>query len=466
MKKRVLLFRAIGLATPLLITGCLHSLHRADAPDLSIPTSWTANLKTQDKIHEAWLEDFNSAELNEFITLALAKNPGLQAVASQLHQSIAEAQISGANLKPSASLGLNGIRQKISTFGPQSVGGTKFDNYDLSLSLNWEVDLWGRLKDQVSGSIAQAEASEADYYAARLSLVATVTKSWFQIIEAAQLVKLAEKTTSSYRANSNTLKTRYKKGLTEGLDLKLIRTQEAFAEADLDARKRSMDRAKRSLETLLGTYPSASIQTTSTLPLPPAAIQAGQPIDLLTRRPDLAAAERRLAATESNLSAAKKERLPQISLTASGGTSSQEFKNLLNRDFSVWSLGSNLTQPIIQGGRIRANIERETAIRAQAEANYRQVALQAFFEVETTLTAEAYLLKEYQSLTTAANEADSAETLAWSRYKSGTSDFLTVLDAQRSSANAQGRLISLRSILLQNRVDLYLALGGSFFKIP
>jgi outer membrane protein TolC len=121
-----------------------------------------------------------------------------------------------------------------------------------------------------------------------------------------------------------------------------------------------------------------------------------------------------------------------------------------------------LAQPIFQGGRIRANIDRSVALREQAAANYHNAALQAFLEVETTLAAEAYLLREYEKLALAADEASSAETLAWDRYRNGTAEFIDTLDAQRTAAAARSRLLALRSFLLQNRVDLYLALGGPF----
>ena len=149
-------------------------------------------------------------------------------------------------------------------------------------------------------------------------------------------------------------------------------------------------------------------------------------------------------------------------MTASGGTSSQEFENLLNGDFGVWALAGNLTQPIFQGGRIIANIDRSAALRDQAAANYRDSALRAFLEVETTLAAEQFIRREQAKLAIAAEEATATESLAWNRYRSGTGDFLTALDTRRTADAARGRLLSVANLFLQNRVDLYLALGGAF----
>ena len=149
-------------------------------------------------------------------------------------------------------------------------------------------------------------------------------------------------------------------------------------------------------------------------------------------------------------------------MTTSGGTSSQEFEKLLDSNFGVWTLAGNLTQPIFQGGRILANIDRNTALREQAVANYYDSALRAFFEVETTLAAEQFIRREQAKLAIAAEEATATEALAWDRYRSGTGDFLSALDAKRTADAARSRLLSVSNIFLQNRVDLYLALGGAF----
>jgi outer membrane protein TolC len=200
----------------------------------------------------------------------------------------------------------------------------------------------------------------------------------------------------------------------------------------------------------------------TSLPELPESIPAGLPAELLQRRPDLVAAERQLAAADRERRAAQKDLLPQISLTASGGSSSQAFENLLDGDFSVWSLAGNLTQPIFQGGRILANIDRSLALSDQAAANYRDTALRAFLEVETTLAAEQFLRREQTTHTLAADEATKTEDLAWERYSKGTGDFLSALDAQRTADAARSRLLGVANLLLQNRIDLYLALGGAF----
>jgi len=453
-------WRTVLFTATLLLAACATSPERSTPPAIDLPSAWTT--PSSDNSPTAWLDDFASPELETLVLEAMAHNPGLEVTAARFAQSIAEARIAGADLMPSAGLGLNGARQQISSFGPSSTGGVIFENYDLSLNVSWELDLWGRLRDRTSAAIARAESSQADLNAARLSLAAQTTKAWLNVIEAQQQLTLAERTAKAYRDNQQALESRFKRGLSEGFDLRRIRTQAASAEADAATRQRALDQTTRKLEVVLGRYPKGALETLTALPELPPVVPAGLPAELLQRRPDLIAAERQLAAADRERSASKKDLLPQISLTASGGTSSQAFDKLLDGDFSVWSLAGNLTQPIFQGGRILANIDRSTALRDQAAAHYRDTALRAFLEVETTLAAEQFRRREQAKLALAAEEATATEALAWDRYRNGTGDFLSALDAQRTADAARSRLLSVANLLLQNRIDLYLALGGSF----
>lgn len=447
------------------LAGCATAPVRSDAPAIQLPDNWTAQTAAGGSC-TGWLDDLQAPELESLVLEAQQHNADLQRVTALLGQSLAEARIAGADLMPSANLGLDAARQKISTFGPTSTGGVIFDNYHLGPSLSWEIDLWGRLRDLSSAALARAEVSQAELQAARLSLAAQVAKAWFNLLEARQQVTEADRTAAAYRSNATTLEARFQRGLSPALDLRWTRTLTANAEADLATRHSALDAARRNLEALLGRYPAAALRTETALPQLPDPIPAGLPADLIQRRPDLIAAERRLAAADQELRARQKDRLPKISLTASGGTSSQEFSQLLNGDFSVWSLAGNLGQPIFQGGRIRANIDRSASIREQALAAYRNAALQALLEVETTLAAEAYLKLEYTQLQTAAAEANATERQAWQHYRQGTLEFLQLLDSQRSAASARARLIRVNNALLQNRIDLYLALGGDFRSDP
>jgi NodT family efflux transporter outer membrane factor (OMF) lipoprotein len=445
--------------------GCATAPVPSEPPEINLPEAWTAAATSETDLN-AWLNDLDAPELKALIAEAMANNAELRRATAVLGQSIAEARIAGAERMPSASLGLDAARRKISTFGPSSTGGVIFENYEFGPNLSWEIDLWGRLRNLTSAALARLEVSRAEWQGARLSLAAQVAKAWFNLIEAKQQAREAARTAEAYRETLNTLESRFQRGLSQGFDLRRTRTLAASAEADLAARERALDAAKRNLEIVLGRYPEAALAPDRELPELPATVPAGLPAELIQRRPDLIAAERRLAAANQDLAARRKELLPKISLTASGGRSSQAFDDLLDSNFSVWSLAGNLSQPIFQGGRIVANIDRSASLEEQARANYLNTALQAYLEVETTLAAETYLREEYNRLETAANEANAAERQAWDRYRKGTTDFLNVLDSQRTAASARARRIRAENLLLQNRIDLYLALGGPFSTAP
>ncbi len=472
MKRIILSLRRAAscrLATTLValagLVGCASPPETSPPPPIVPPGAWSMP-GGDGQAPQAWLADFNSPALESLVAEALGTRPDVRGAVARVEQALAEAAIAGADPLPTASLGLDGSRQKINTFGPQATGGVRFENYEMGLNLSWELDLWGRLRDRSSAALARVEAATAELRAVRLSLVGQVTKAWFNLLEASAQADAARATAETWVENRRTLESRFQKGLSNSLDLRRIRSQTTAAKADLEARKRALDRARRNLEILIGRYPKG--ETTELPALPPLGnrVPAGLPATLLERRPDLVAAERRLAAADREWQASRKERLPQISLTGSGGTSSREFRDLLDRNFSVWTLAGNLAQPIFQGGRIRAGIDRSRSLVEQAAAEYHDTALQAFLEVESALAAEALARREHRQLDLASQEAEAAETLAWERYRKGTANFLTVLEARRSAATARSRLLSVRNFLLQNRVDLYLALGGPFSTEP
>ena len=197
----------------------------------------------------------------------------------------------------------------------------------------------------------------------------------------------------------------------------------------------------------------------------PPAVPAGVPADLVARRPDLVAAERQVAASEARLRVARRELLPSFSLTANTGTSTNALRTLLNGDFGVWGLVGNVVAPLWQGGRLRAEISRADARVAEVLATYVNTALLAYSEVETALAAEEYLADRVVHLTTSVEQARAAERLADERYRTGLDTYITVLDSQRSAFQAESQLIAARRLRLENRVDLYLALGGGFERL-
>ncbi|GIT67969.1 MAG: hypothetical protein Ct9H300mP25_14410 [Acidobacteriota bacterium] len=290
-----------------------------------------------------------------------------------------------------------------------------------------------------TSGLADLQRSAADLRGAQLSIAGQTAKAWFAIAEAQQQVELSEATVGNFRQSAERVRDRFESGVRPALDLRQSLLNLSNAEAQLDQRYQQLDAAKRQLDVLLGRYADGQVIAPNTLPETPAVIPAGLPADLVARRPDLAAAERSVGApSEARLQVARKELLPSITLTANTGTSTNALRSLLNGDFSVWGLVSNVVAPLWQGGRLRAQIDRAEAQAAEVLATYVNTALVAYLEVETTLAAEAFLSGREQHLVTSVEQARAAERLADERYTAGLDAYITVLDSQRSAFQAEG----------------------------
>ncbi len=217
------------------------------------------------------------------------------------------------------------------------------------------------------------------------------------------------------------------------------------------------------MEVLLGRYPSGEIEAAAGLPELPPLPETGVPAALLGRRPDLRAAEYRAVAASERLRAAHRALYPSFRLNGSAGASSGELRDLLDGDFSVWSLAAGLLQPLLAGGRLRAGRDLVEAGLGAAEANWLRTALLAFAEVESGLAAERMLTERTAALERAAAESRKAERLAEGRYRKGLVGYLQVLDSQRTALQAESRLLAARRRRLESRTDLILALGGGVY---
>jgi outer membrane protein TolC len=215
------------------------------------------------------------------------------------------------------------------------------------------------------------------------------------------------------------------------------------------------------LELLLGRYPSGTLDLEGGLPELIGAMSVGIPSSVLERRPDLVAAERRLAAADQRLWESRAALFPQISLSGSTGTSTAELRDVLDTDFSVWTLAGNLAQPILQGGRLRAGVDLSKSKIKEATFHYVSIALRAFSEVEFGLASEGFLRDREGHIVAAATQSESALLLANRRYESGLEELINVLESQRRSLSDGTQVILIRQARLNNRIDLYLALGGS-----
>lgn len=434
-----------------------------------IPDEWTAaRIQVPEKAATGWLDDFSSPTLQKLAQEAVSKNYDLSSAAARVQAAQARARITGADRLPQFDADLNVNRS-------QNLRGAAFqtvraNNFSTGLNLSWEIDLWGRIANLRESALDELEATRADYQAARLSLAASVARTSLEIVESELQIKLSEDTLESLRTNLEILDDKLEAGDADdrtALEISLSRADVARAEATIAQQEREADSSRRLLETLLGEYPEGRIKALSDLPSVKRSVPVGLPSELLLRRPDLVAAELRVDAQLQQLAASRKALLPSIRITAGGGTSTtDDFGDLFDIRNLVWNIGAGLTQPVFEGGRIRAEIDLSEAERDDIAAQYAETALTAFREVETALASEKHFARQQAALETAALESVRAEELSLSQYETGLVDIITLLESQRRSFDSRSALLNIRLLRLQNRIDLYLALGGDFDSTP
>ncbi len=446
----------------LLIAGCATAPVKPQSVSLpGIDEEFELETHSEEEPSSRWAQRFGDETLNDLIAEALEANIGLEAAEANARAVEAAARISGSLRYPGVSLGLNSARQQ-SRFSFLNFQEIETESHSLTLGSQWEVDLWGRLRKSHASGLANLEAAQADVAALKLSIAGQVAKSWFNVLEADQQWRLGMDSSASLERKLASLERRYERGLVTSLDLRLTRAQAASSRAIAQQRKTILNSSKRALEILLGRYPSASRESEQALPQIDENVPSGLPSSLVARRPDLYAAERRLAASLAQSDAAGRNWLPQLNLTGSTGTTSDQLKDLLDTDFSIWSLAGDIATNLFAAGRLQAERDQAKALAEVQLAQYRSAALGAFQEVENALASESDLAQLTEDTALAAYENQKAEDLAWDQYERGLIDITSLLDAQRRSDESASQLISIQNQRLQNRIDLHLALGGDF----
>jgi outer membrane protein, multidrug efflux system len=455
----------------ILVSGCLSSPSRNRIGEIGFepPGQWSVPGVSAEALTQPWWMGLGSTNLANLVAEALAHNPDLEIAAARLGAAEAEARIAGADLTPSLGATLGGGRAKQNFIGLPIPGNngdvlsTRFNSFGVSLTSSWELDIWGRIRSGKRAALAEVWASELAQRGARQSIAAQSLKAWSAVVESTGQFELAQKNVNNRQATVDQVRQRYELGLRSPLDLRLAETQLASAQAMVAVRSEQRDRATRQFETILGRYPSGTAEISGSFPDLPDGAPAGLPSELLDRRPDLAAAKKRVLASDHRLAQAKAALFPRISLTASGGTSTAELRDLVSSDFGVWTLAGNLSQPLLQGGRLRAGVQLARTRVQQSLAEYRKTALRAYAEVESALAAEGYARTRQADLTEATRKANAALDLARARYTSGVLPYLALLESERTVHETESQLITARHQRLLVRIDLHLALGGGFY---
>ena len=422
-------------------------------PNLIVPTQWAEQGGAVGAVVNGWLATFKDPRLEALVRDAVLYNPDLQVAAARMEQAAGYVRLAGATLYPQVNLlARGGGELSGDSSGLEGVGAFA----------TWELDLWGRVRAGREAAQAQYQSAELDAEYAAQSIAAMVARSWFLATEARLQKANAEETVRAAERLLGLAQDRLRVGRGDEYDVTIAKAnvqtyRDVVQQLDLAYRQ-----SLRALETLIGRYPGAAIEVPPQLAANPGPVPVGMPSELLERRLDVVAAERRVAAAFYRTEEAKAARLPQISLTAAVTSISSDLFVLKDRDNPIWSAGASLLAPIYLGGALQSQVEIRTAEQKLAVAEYGRIGARAFNEVEGALSSGFALERRATILTQAVAENERALELANVRYRIGSGDLRAVQQQQVALYGARTSLLRVRSEQLVQRVNLHLALGGDF----
>jgi NodT family efflux transporter outer membrane factor (OMF) lipoprotein len=461
---------SVGLASVLSIAGCAvgPKYHR---PAVEVPPTykevgdWKPAQPNEQNLGGDWWQIFQDQQLNALENQINVSNQNLKAAEAQYTQARAVLRYYRADYYPSIGAGAAATRNRISNNRPPghlSSNGATYNDYQIPVELSYELDVWGRVRKTVESQREQAQASAADLATINLSLHTQLAMFYFQARSLDAQEQLLNSTVAQYEQAYQLTDSRFKGGLASEVEVQQASTQLEATRAqaiDVGVLRAQYEHA---IATLIG-KPASSFHL-SPLPLtsPPPSIPLELPSELLERRPDIAAAERRMASANAQIGVAKAAYYPNISLGATGGFESGIITTLLSGPSILWSVGASAIAPIFDGGRRRANTDQAIAAYDQTVANYRETVLTGFQQVEDNLAALRILEKEADTQQRAVLASQKYLDLALTRYRGGITSYLEVTTAQSASLTDEVTAVNILGRRMTSAVLLIQALGGGW----
>ena len=448
----------------------------------SIPSSWDLKLTDSSTVIGDWWESFEDSLFNDVLSDFNKSSPDLKTISSRMNVAKQILKINKASRLPSFSLGMNGTsrKQNLTAFGlsddffgggPDSSqsndsgsGVTSFSssNFGLNLTMQWELDVWGKLFNRARGASSEYQSAYYDLSFLSFSMRIQLAKLYFSTVESLEQYELSKETYNSVNELADMVSARYDKGLRSSLDLRLTKSSVASSKAQMEIRKQAYLVFVRRLESMLGKYPSGKYVVNSELASKLPSIAIGIPSEILNRRPDIKSSLAKLQAASHKKSESISSLLPSFILTSSTGNSSNDLNDVLNEDYQIWSQGLTVGLPLFQGGSIRANKNIAEENLNIAKQNLIKTIINAYSEVEQTLFAENsndILLDAYEN---AAEQAEAAYKLSRERYDSGLVDLIAVMDSQQRWFLSRSQVLAAKKNKIDTRLNLLLAFGGNF----
>lgn len=425
---------------------------------------WTPAAPADSQPRGAWWEAFNDGQLNQLEQTIGDANQDLRGAVARYDQARALARTARSNLFPIVDVNASASRGRNSANAPNAAGRSSVgNNYVAAGDLNWELDLFGRLRDTARAANERARAGAADVASLDLLLRAELATDYFSLRGADATAQLLENAVKVYDRALELTKNRYEGGIAAATDVDQAETQRQVARAQLASVRLQRAQLEHAIAVLLGQPPSTfSLEPAANFASEPPALDTGLPSTLLLRRPDVASAERRVAAANDEIGVARAAWFPIFSIGASGGYQASDSHAWFDAPSKFWSVGPAMTVPFLDaGGRISLN-RRARAAYEESVANYRQTALVAYQEVEDNLAAIHYLSDALAADQAAAASAERSVYHANQRYAAGVADYIEVTSTQTTALQAQRAVLDSRVQRLNATVTLVRALGGGW----
>jgi len=454
--------RAVRSLAPLLLAGCAMAPQPAPSPTLDVPAAWrgaTAHAGTGAAVAPGWWQSFGDAQLDALVRRALASNGELRIARARLQEYGARVRIAAGAQQPALSLALGPGRGR--AIGPlgQPVVVTSVSG---SVQAAYEPDLFGRLGSATEAARFEALSQEAALEAVALSVAANTASGYLNLLGLDAQLALARATLASRERSFTLARHQFEVGYSSRLEMSQAEAELHATAAVVPQLERAIAQQEGALNLLAGASPGPVARGAPLMALRLPAIGPGLPSELLRRRPDIAQAERAVAASDASLAAARSQLLPSIRLSATLGAQGHSLGELLQSPTALWSIGGSVLAPLFDGGRLRAQAEIAGTVRDRAVFAYENVVRGAFAETENALAAIDGLTRQLAQAEARRRAAGETLRVAHNRYANGYASYLEELDAQRNAFSAENTVLQLRASLLAAHVDLFRALGGGW----
>lgn len=470
MNKRVLLTTPLGAALIVSLSGCAVGPDYK-APQVNAPASWAepaaASSDAATPFVSDWWTTFNDPVLSSLVTRAVSANHDLRLAAARVTEARAARGVTASSFGPAVDAAGSATRSRRSENTAQGgqFGDPESAEFSAGFDMTWELDFWGRIRRSVEAADADIGAAIANRDAVLVTLLGDVGRSYVELRGLQQRRAVTMRNIGVQQSALDLTQKRFDAGLTTELDVQQATTQLATTQAALPTIEGGIRRAIYRLGILTGQHPGALVAELSAdgaIPSASAPVALGLPSDLVRRRPDVAAAERGIAAATARIGVATADFFPRFDLAGSLGLRSDGLDNFGDATSRFWSIGPGFRWPVLDWGRIRNNVRVQDARTEQALISYERTVLTSFEDVESALASYTSELARAEALSRAVDASRRAVALAEQQYSSGLRDFLNVLTTQRAQFEAEDQLVASRQLVATNLVALYKALGGGW----